>query len=48
MFGLDKILLAMMTGLVLLMIVRDPHQAHRPPDLRIAAATTVVIETTTA
>ncbi|MGD9739910.1 MAG: hypothetical protein AB7O56_09905 [Bauldia sp.] len=35
MSGPSKALLSVMAGLVLLMVVRDPDQAHRPPDVRI-------------
>jgi hypothetical protein len=33
-----RITLAAMTILVVALIVRDPHQAHRPPELRHTAA----------
>ena len=34
MSGIQKLALTMMALMVVAMIVRDPHQAHRPPEFR--------------
>lgn len=48
MSGVRRISLAVLTVLVIQMIVADPHQAHRPPELRTTGITVANIAALTA
>ena len=43
MSSFKRVTLAVMTMMVVALLVRDPHQAHRPPELRHIAAVTAAL-----